>query len=263
MDEKHVPSNVDLPALARFACQRQRGIGADGLILLCASSVADYKMRIFNADGSEAAMCGNGIRCLVDFIQKHETASSCLKIETQYGVLTCRQSGEDIAVNLGVPKILHWPLELQEREVFVVDTGVPHAVLFVNDLDAMNVAEVGSQVRFSSLFVPHGVNVNFVSLHDEGKIAVRTYERGVEAETLACGTGTAAAAYVTMKKYKFASPIEAMTRLSFQNPIQYHQDLCFQFHTNEQGSIEIEMLGRVVEVFQGFLIAFQFALLSK
>ncbi len=243
IDEKGLP-NIDLSHLATVLCHRQHGIGADGLILLSDSSVADYKMRIFNADGSEPAMCGNGIRCLFDFIQKR----CCLRIETLSGIVTCRQSGEDVAVNLGTPKILHWPLKLPQGEAYIVDTGVPHAVLFVDDLDAINVQETGEMVRFSPALAPHGVNVNFVSLLGNGSITVRSYERGVEAETLACGTGAAASAFVAVKLHGLTSPISTLTRLSFQYPVQYRQDLSFLFSTNE-----IEMLGPTVKVFEGFI----------
>lgn len=241
IDEKGLP-NVDLSHLARVLCHRQHGIGADGLILLSDSSVADYKMRIFNADGSEPAMCGNGIRCLFDFIQKR----CCLRIETLSGILACRQNGDQVAVNLGTPQILHWPLKLPQGEAYVVDTGVPHAVLFVDDLDAVDVQEIGAKVRFSTHFAPHGVNVNFVTVLEPGKIALRSYERGVEAETLACGTGAAAAAFVAVKLHGLSMPISTLTRLSFQHPVQYRQDLNFQLFTNE-----IEMLGPAEKVFEG------------
>ncbi len=243
IDEKDLP-NVDLSHLAKVLCHRQHGIGADGLILLGASTAADYKMRIFNADGSEPAMCGNGIRCLFDFIQKRGP----LRIETLSGILACRQNGTQVAVNLGTPKILHWPLKLPGSEAFVVDTGVPHAVLFVDDLDAVDVAEAAPKLRFSPHFAPHGVNVNFVSLLGNGGIALRSYERGVEAETLACGTGAAAAAFVAVKLLGLTSPITTMTKLSFQHPVQYRQNLHFHVHQNE-----IEMLGPAVKVFEGIV----------
>jgi diaminopimelate epimerase len=194
----------DLSEFARRLCHRQLGIGADGLLLLLPSSVADYRMRIFNADGSEPSMCGNGIRCLVDFIQKHKNGAAEVLIETPSGVLRCRRIGEEISVNLGVPAVMHWPIELPQGMAFVVDTGVPHAVLFVDALDQIAVEEEGRKVRFH--FEPHGVNVNFVFMK-EGKIAIRTYERGVEGETLACGTGAAAAAFVAMKQHNLSAPI--------------------------------------------------------
>lgn len=241
IDSKCIPSNIDFSHLARLLCHRQKGVGADGLIVFFSSAIADYKMRIFNADGSEPAMCGNGIRCLFDLLQKQEDV---LNIETLHGVLSCCRKDGEIAVNLGVPKILHWPIKLPEGDVFVVDTGVPHAVLFVDELDKVNVSEIGTQIRFA-----HDVNVNFVSVLDNKKIALRTYERGIEGETLACGTGAAAAAFVAMKQYHLLSPVSTLTRSSFdQTPTQYQQYLRFQFHGSE-----LEMYGNAIEVFQGVL----------
>jgi diaminopimelate epimerase len=254
MDFRHFLPQYDIPSFARCLCDRRLGIGADGLVILCSSSLADYKMRIFNADGSEPSMCGNGIRCLFDFIQKRENRLSELKIETLHGILKCRRSGEEITVNLGVPRILHWPIELPQGLAFVINTGVPHAILFDDDVDHKNIAEEGAQIRFHPQFAPVGVNVNFVSVKSERQITLRTYERGVEGETLACGTGAAAAAYVAMKYRGLKAPISVLTRLSFEKePMQYRQDLQFQFWKNNQGELEIEMLGSAKEVFEGVI----------
>lgn len=226
----------DPAQMARRLCDRRHGIGADGLILLCASSVADYKMRIFNADGSEPAMCGNGIRCLYDFIG----IPTELKIETLSGILTCRRVGDEIAVNMGAPRILH------ESPIFVVDTGVPHAVLFVDNLNAVDVLRQGAAIRFDPRFSPGGVNVNFAAIDSEGRLSLRTYERGVEGETLACGTGAAATAFLAMKQRGLTS-MAAHTRLSFET-FSYHPHLRFQL---SEGSIE--MLGQAQEVFKGLI----------
>jgi diaminopimelate epimerase len=254
IDFRHLSSQFDIPSLARHLCERRLGVGADGLILLFPSSVADYKMRIFNVDGSEPSMCGNGIRCLFDFIQKHENRPLELNIETLHGILKCRNSGEEIAVNLGVPRILHWPIELSQGQIFVVNTGVPHAVLFVDDLSDKNFVEEGAKIRFHPLFAPIGVNVNFVCINSESQIALRTYERGVEDETLACATGAAAAAFVAMKTRGLTMPISALTRLKFEkDSIEYRQDLRFQFCKDDRGDLEIEMLGCAQKVFEGIV----------
>jgi diaminopimelate epimerase len=254
VDFRRFPPQFDISSFARCVCDRRLGIGADGLILLCTSQVADYKMRIFNADGSEPSMCGNGIRCLFDFIQKRENHVSELKIETLHGILKCRYCEDQIAVNLGIPRILHWPIELPQGPAFVINTGVPHAVLFEDDLDDKNIAEEGAKIRFHPQFAPIGVNVNFVSIKSERQISLRTYERGVEGETLACGTGAAAAAYVAMKHRGLKAPISVLTRLAFEKePIEYHQCLQFQFCKDDRGELEIEMLGRAKEVFEGIL----------
>ena len=147
---------------------------------------------------------------------------------------------------------MHWPLEMSEGPVYVVDTGVPHAVLFVDDLDATDVESLGRKIRFDSRFdLHHGVNVNFVRVDADGKIALRTYERGV-GETLACGTGAAAAAFVALRHLKIPTPIATMTRCSFDSQkIQYQQQIRFLFPQNAQGETEIEMLGSAHEVFAG------------
>jgi diaminopimelate epimerase len=252
IDCRHSPPQFDLSLFARTLCERRKGIGADGLLLLLSSTIADYRMRIFNADGSEPSMCGNGIRCLFDFIQRRENISSEITIETLHGLLKCKRINGKIAVNLGAPTIVHWPIELPQGSVFVINTGVPHAVLFVDALDKVNVVEEGAKIRFHPRFAPTGVNVNFVSITTEAQVVLRTYERGVEAETLACGTGAAAAAFVAMKQRALPSPISVMTRLSFEkDPIEYRQDLCFQFCKGHQDGMQIEMLGRAQEVFTG------------
>lgn len=254
IDFRNASPLLDPALLARRLCARRLGIGADGLILLCPSEAADFKMRIFNADGSEPSMCGNGIRCLYDFVQKREIIPSELKIETLHGILTCRRNGEEIVVNLGAPEIIHWPIHLDQGQLFVLDTGVPHAVLFVDELDKVDVAEVGKKIRFHSQFAPQGVNVNFATIDPKGALSIRTYERGVEAETLACGTGAAAAAFVAMKHRGLPSPVFIQTRLCFEkDPIEYRKDLSFQFCEDGEGKMQIEMLGKAQEIFEGLI----------
>ena len=264
MDLSYFTPPSDLSELARRLCHRRLGIGADGLLVLLPSSIADYRMRVFNADGSEPAMCGNGIRCLFDFIQKHKKGASELSIETLFGVLKCRRVGEEIAVNLGSPSVTHWPIELSQGAAFVLDTGVPHAVLFVDALDSVSVAEEGRKVRLHPHFAPHGVNVNFVSVNPQGKVTVRTYERGVEGETLACGTGAAAAAFVAMKQRNLTPPICVLTRSVFEGEdIHYSQHIRFLFPRGASGEHEIEMLGSAEEVFTGVIIPKQPQNLAK
>ena len=248
---------LDLPSFARYLCNRRLGIGADGLLLLLPSSLADYRMCIFNADGSEASMCGNGIRCLFDFIQKYKEGGSTLSIETLAGVLRCKRDGKKISVDLGPASIIHWPIEIFDAKVFVVDTGVPHAVLFVDKLDLIDLEKEGREIRLHPHFLPHGVNVNFVLIHPDGKLAIRTYERGVESETLACGTGAAAAAFVAMKHYHLASPIHVLTRKAFEGKkIEYSQHLHFCFPEVSPGLYSIEMIGGAQEVFTGEIESF-------
>jgi diaminopimelate epimerase len=205
-----------------------------------ASKGVSLSCKIFNASS------------LIDFIQNRENISSEVTIETLHGVLKCRRANGKIVVNLGVPRILHWPIALPQGLVFVIDTGVPHAVLFVDELDKVNVAEEGAHIRFHPRFAPNGVNVNFVAINPQGYVVLRTYERGVEAETLSCGTGAAAAAYAAMKQRGLTAPISVLTRHSFESgPIGYRQDLRFQFCKDFQDEMQIEMLGGAQEVFVG------------
>jgi diaminopimelate epimerase len=230
--------HVDFAALARSICDRRFGIGADGLLLLFPSTVADFKMRIFNPDGTEPAMCGNGLRCLAHYVLKSRNIFSEVSVETRCGVFRCRGWEDQIAVRMGWPTKLFWSLPLEKYTVYVVDTGVPHAVIFVDRLDAVDVAAEGRFLRFHPRFSPEGANVNFVTVLQGDKLSLRTYERGVEGETLACGTGAAAAAFVAREVRRVPSPICVQTRSS--------ETLRFLFFEEE-----MEMVGSAEEVFRG------------
>jgi diaminopimelate epimerase len=186
--------------LAKELCDRHFGIGGDGLILAETSSRADGRMRIFNPDGSEAEMCGNGVRCMGKFLYETGTQKERLLIETIAGIkevsLTIER-GEVayLTVEMGSPKdtALDKRLGLDGKvwEYSFIDTGVPHVVIFVDDLESVDVTGVAPAVRFNPVF-PKGTNVNFVEKIKERAFKIRTYERGVERETLACGTGISA-----------------------------------------------------------------------
>ncbi len=185
-----------LPRLARFICQRKTGIGADGLLILEKSNKADFKMRVFNADGSEAEMCGNGLRCAVLYANK---GKKDIKVEVIAWVYEAVITGKDsVRVRMEGPKDLrpNIPVIINNRKVRVnyLDTGVPHAVIFVQGLEEIDVESIGRSVRHHKRFKPRGTNVDFVEVIDDKNIDVRTYERGVEGETLACGTGAVASA---------------------------------------------------------------------
>jgi diaminopimelate epimerase len=215
-----------------------------------ASEKADAAMRIFNADGSEAAMCGNGIRCVVDYLQRKKGAPKVLSIETGRGVLACKREGAEICVDLGAPERLHWPIELEGREVFVVNTGVPHAVVFVENLEAVNLMKWGPSIRFHERFTPEGVNVNFAVMTVDGNVAVRTYERGVEGETLACGTGAAAAAFVARERWGIQDAVTVLTRTSFSQST-FRPLLKFFFPKTNSEVHAMQMRGGADLVFEG------------
>jgi diaminopimelate epimerase len=194
-------------------CHRQRGVGADGLMLLVPArqGKADWAWDFYNNDGSTAEMCGNGARCFARFIQKQAGANGRTSFETIAGVIRATFEGERVRVNLTEPKGLRLNEQVElstgKTAIHSLDTGVPHAVLFVPDADKAMVQNIGPEVRFHKHFAPRGTNVNFVQVLGPAKIRVRTYERGVEGETLACGTGVTASALISARLHGFASPI--------------------------------------------------------
>ncbi len=202
------------PAQVVRLCHRQRGIGADGLLLLvpCASGRADWAWDFFNSDGSRAEMCGNGARCFGRFVQRLTDARERVTFETTAGVITATFAGDRVTVNLTEPHGLRLNESLtaggQPLTVHSLNTGVPHAVVFVPDADQAMVQSLGSELRFHPHFAPKGTNVNFVQLLGPGRIRVRTYERGVEGETLACGTGVTASALIAARLHGFPSPVQ-------------------------------------------------------
>lgn len=173
-------------------CSRRVGIGADGIVFLRKSSKADYGMQIFNSDGSEAEFCGNGLLCLLNFIKAKEE----YLVETLSGDVRCGSIGDRFFFHKK-PELIE-RLSLSGRECFWIDSGVPHLVCLVDDVSKVNVEKEGRFFRFHHHFQPRGVNVDFVD--KEGN--TRTYERGVEGETLSCGSGAIAAALALHLKEK-------------------------------------------------------------
>ncbi|MDD5236464.1 MAG: diaminopimelate epimerase [Candidatus Omnitrophica bacterium] len=190
-----------IPELARKMCARVYGAGADGLLLIERSKKADIRMRIFNSDGTEAEMCGNGARCAALYSGKRSA-----DIETKAGIIRSRVDGNNVKINLTTPKDikLDIPIKVEGRRLKVnfLDTGVPHCVIFVEGLDIIDMVAIGRRVRYHKQFAPRGTNVDFVEILSNDSISIRTYERGVEDETLACGTGSVASAVVSAIKLK-------------------------------------------------------------
>lgn len=195
-------------------CHRRYGIGADGLILLESSLKADFRMRIFNADGTEASMCGNGLRCLVQFIKESDLYTGSLHIETMADVMYCLAEKDSITLHMPRPELVqkNVAIEIMGKNfaVSVARVGVPHAVIFCDDIYAVNIDAIGPKIRHHLSFSPEGVNVNFACLRKDGTLEIRTYERGVEAETLSCGTGAVAASYCAMQGGQISYPIRVL-----------------------------------------------------
>jgi len=230
-------------------CDRHRGIGADGLIILrpCASGKADWAWEFYNRDGSAGEMCGNGARCFARFVQKRIGAQGEVIFETKAGIITAHFHGERVTVNLTDPKDLQLNQEVtlaaSVQPIHSLDTGVPHAVLFVPEADKAAVQQLGAEIRHHPDFKPRGTNVNFVQVLEAGRIRVRTFERGVEDETLACGTGVTAAALVTARVHQFGSPVKVR--------VQGGDDLEVSFHENGVGFKDVRLTGPADFVFEG------------
>lgn len=238
---------LDNNKLIQRLCHRSLGIGADGVILLQNSSKADFRMRIFNPDGSEAEMCGNGIRCLMKFIQEIGFNLPSCRIESKHRVHRVGIENESISVEMGEPSGIEWDMEVdlpnEKAIIHQINTGVPHVIEFFDDIEKVNLKKRGPLFRNHALFSPHGVNYNTAQLIAENTIAIRTFERGVEAETLACGTGATAAALAVAKKKSLKSPIKVQT--------QSGETLKIYFETDKGQPKQIWLAGPANKIYTG------------
>ncbi len=205
-----------MPELARDLCTRRFSVGADGLILIQRSRRADFSWSFFNADGSEAAMCGNGGRCAARFAYLKGIAPEDMRFETGAGLIRAEIRKGRVKLQLPLPHSFREkvPIEVHRRRLepgFLV-VGVPHAVVTVDQLDAVPVEEWGRAARFHPAFAPEGANVNFFQVDSPRRLRVRTYERGVEGETLACGTGAVATALIASAAGRVRSPVRVTTQ---------------------------------------------------
>jgi len=211
-----VLSETNLPAFIEKVCRRKMSVGADGLILIEESAGADFRWRFFNSDGSSAEMCGNGARCAARYAYLNGIADSRMVFETAVGLVTAELSGDQVRIQMTELRdlVLERTVELKDGPVLCgsVNTGVPHVVIPVADIESAPVIEMGREIRFHPDFGPAGTNVNFIQPMADGSVAIRTYERGVEDETLACGTGAVAAVIVTVSGSGKPSPIRVRTR---------------------------------------------------
>lgn len=201
VDDRSLTFPVADAAFVQRIASRRTGIGCDGVILLQPSNSADIRMRFINPDGNEVEMCGNGARCLARFAYNLGAATANMKIETVAGVVCAEVLDEQIRLSLTDPSDLRLDLKLELGwPVDFVNTGVPHAVVWVDDVQAMDLPRVGSMLRYHDCFAPNGTNANFAKVEPDATLTMRTYERGVEAETMACGTGAAAVAVLAAER---------------------------------------------------------------
>jgi diaminopimelate epimerase len=261
--------NLSFPAsdtkwLAQI-CKRGRGIGAEGIILLQKSDQQniDFRMRFFNPDGREAEMCGNGARCAARLAYDTGIATRpVMRIQTIAGIITAKIDGNKISIGMTEP--VGWqigiPLVIDGKELIAnfVNTGVPHTVIETQNINSCDVYGIGKAVRFHKHFAPAGTNVNFVKVLSPHELAVRTYERGVEAETPACGTGITASSLIMARLGKVSPPVKVhsaggdvlevnfvmkdneIQNVTLTGPAEYvfcgHIDYQRQTNTNQQGS---------------------------
>ncbi len=203
--------------LVERLCRRRMSVGADGLIFVERSEILDFSWRFFNSDGGEVEMCGNGSRCVARFAYLNGIASNKMTFETLAGPISAEVYGKRVKVLMPRPKGLRLGMELRVNDRKItgdfINTGVPHFVVEVDQLDEYPVYERGKAVRYHPSFEPDGTNVDLFHL-DEGKniVYLRTYERGVEDETLACGTGAIAVALICNIRRGLNSPISVRTR---------------------------------------------------
>jgi len=234
----------------RRLCDRHRGAGADGLILVKKPENPKhcFKWEFYNADGSVAEMCGNGARCAVRFAYEKGICGEEVKFETLAGVVEAKvmEGGRRVKVKLTPPtppQDKSVPLEEGTVEGVFINTGVPHLVVRVENLEDFPVVRRGRALRFHPLFEPKGTNVNFLEPVGENAIRVRTYERGVEGETLACGTGATACALVAYEKgWVEKKPVRVITKSGEELVVDFSEDLK-----------EVYLTGPVRKVFTGLL----------
>jgi diaminopimelate epimerase len=237
------------PRFARRVCARQVGVGADGLILLEGSDRADFRWRFYNADGSQAEMCGNGGRCAARLALLLGMAPSKLSFETLAGTIKAEVKGRDVRLELaGIDDFRLYqeiPINGKALTGHFLKVGVPHVVVPVKDLEQVPVAFWGKIVRFHQMFQPAGTNVNFINFHGAQAVEVRTYERGVEDETLACGTGAVASALIAARLGYVTSPVAVHTRGG--------EILTVHFQLRGEAFREVYLEGEALVVCQGEL----------
>ena len=240
------------PELARNICRRKVSVGADGLILIENDDEVDFSWNFFNADGSKAEMCGNGGRCVARLANMLDICGSNLSFRTLAGIIRAEVSGRRVKLQMTEPRDLRLDLELEVNgesfNTHFVNTGVPHTVFILDGPEILAQQEVvgqGRKVRYHSQFAPAGTNVNFVAVLGEQELAIRTYERGVEDETLACGTGATAVALVGAAKGIVRPPVDVQTKSG--------ETLTIYFDPKKGLPQEVYMEGETKMIYQGRL----------
>lgn len=236
IDRSEVPFELSANQIKQI-CERRYGIGADGLMFYDSHNQLDFKMTYFNSDGSESSFCGNGARCIVQFGIDHKGLSETISFDFKGTPLGAKRKDDLIEINMSnVSRV-----ERLDNDNLFLDTGSPHQIVWVSEVDKIDVESEGRALRHS--FSPAGCNVNFVELLGEDKLAIRTYERGVEAETHACGTGITAAAIAAYFDQKIATTEIELNALG--------GTLRVRFEPSNSGFVNIYLTGPAIQVFTG------------
>jgi diaminopimelate epimerase len=239
----------DVVEFVKSVCERKISVGADGLFLIEKSDRVDFRWRFFNADGSDAAMCGNGARWVARFAYLLGIAGEHMSFETGAGIIDAEVRGDIVKVRLTEPHalVMDDEIRIENATLFVhsINTGVPHVVHFVRDPDDFDVFNTGREIRRHEHYQPAGTNANFAAVLDNHTLRVRTYERGVEDETLACGTGSVASALIAARKGLVESPVDVR--------VQSGETLRIYFEQTEEGFTKVYLEGKAKVVYQGTL----------
>ena len=215
-NRNEVVDETDLSNFVAKVCRRKMSVGADGFILVENADDVDFKWRFFNSDSSVAEMCGNGARCVARFVYLNGIAGSDMSFETEAGIVHAQVADDRVKIKMPDPTDLKtdYTLELEKSSLSIssINTGVPHVMIVADKIDEVEVVKMGREIRFHEAFAPVGTNVNFVCPQKDDSIAIRTYERGVEDETLACGTGAIASALTAFHRGMVGSPVEVKTK---------------------------------------------------
>lgn len=247
VDDRSMRFPLSDRAWIKRICSLHSGIGAEGLILIQPSDKASFCMRFFNPDGPEAEMCGNGVRCAARFANDGGIAEREMTIQTMAGILRASITENGVRVAMPIPSKIRLDFTVQEASQSIacsfVNTGVPHVVVETDNLEAVDLQRMGPLLRRHKDFAPQGTNVDFMQVTGDHSLGVRTYERGVEGETLACGTGITACAIIAALLNKVAPPVNAAC--------QHGDILEVNFKKCGDNIENVSLLGPAVPVFQG------------
>lgn len=246
-NRKEVLSGIDLEGFASKVCARRYSVGGDGLILIEESKIADFRCSLYNADGSQAEMSGNGSRCAARFASLLGIAKKEMTFETGAGILRAEVEEDHVKVGFPPPKDLRLNIRIDINGEILdghfVNSGVPHLVYIVDDPEKIDIIKIGRGTRYHNLFLPAGTNVDFIGFSSRNMLKIRTYERGVEDETLACGTGSVASAIIANLLKGIRSPVSLRTKSG--------RDLTVHFKRDGERFLDILLEGDAMVVYEG------------